>query len=314
MAEGAQLHVVFGSGPVGLALVEELVARGRRVRVLNRSGRAEAPEGVEFVGGDASDVGFTRRACEGAEVVYQCLNPPYDRWPELFPALQDAVIEGAASADAKLVSMENVYMYGPPHGAPITEDMPYAATTKKGRVRADMAEQWEQAHRDGNVRATAARASDFYGPRALLTAVGERVFYPALNGKAAQVLGDPDQPHTYSYIPDIARGLAVLGERDEALGEAWHIPSADTLTTREFIARIAEAAGTDTGVRPLPKWLVPVVSLLNKPLRELKEMLYEFEEPFVLDHSKFEKAFGDIATPLDEAIPTTLDWFRTHPR
>ena len=307
MSDADGLQVVLGAGPVGLALVEELTARGR-------SGAASAPEGVEVRAADISDPANAIEACSDAAVIYQCLNPPYSQWAELFPPLQEAVIEGAASADAKLVSMENVYMYGPTSGAPISEDMPYAATTKKGRVRARMAQQWEQAHRDGRVRATAARASDFYGPRALLTAVGERAFYPAIEGKAAQVLGDPDQPHTYTYVPDIARGLAILGERDEALGEAWHLPSAETLTTREFVARIAEAAGTDAGVRPLPKWLLPIVSLFSKPLREQKEMLYEFEEPFVLDHSKFEKAFGDISTPLSEAIPATVQWFREPPR
>ena len=255
-----------------------------------------------------------RRACEGASVVYQCLNPPYHRWAELFPPLQEAVLDGAAAAGAKLVSMENVYMYGSTGGAPITEDVPYAATTRKGRVRARMAEQWQAAHRAGKVRATAGRASDFFGPRGRISAMGERVFDRALAGKTAEVLGDPDQPHTYSYLGDIARGLVILGERDEALGEAWHIPSAETRTTRAFVEAVFERAGAEARLRALPRWLVPLIGLFNRPVRELREMLYEFEEPFILDHSRFEKAFGQIATPLPEAIDATLEWYRGEQR
>ena len=314
MTQQGELHVVFGSGAIGLTLADELVARGRRVHVVNRSGRAEVPEGVEVLAGDASDAAFATAACEGATVVYQCLNPPYDKWPQLFPPLQAAVLDGAANAGAKLVSMENVYMYGPSGGVPLTEDHPYAATTRKGRVRAQMAEAWQEAHRAGRVRATAGRASDFFGPRGLTSAMGDRVFSHALEGKAADVLGKADLPHSYTYVPDIARGLAILGERDEALGEAWHIPSAETVTTREFIERVFAEAGAEPKLRSLPKWLMPVIGLFNMPMRELREMLYEFEQPFVVDHSKFEKAFGDIATPLSEAIPTTVQWFRDHPR
>ena len=226
------------------------------------------------------------------------------------------MLDGAAAAGAKLVSMENVYMYGSTGGASITEDVPYAATTRKGRVRAQMAEQWQSAHRAGKVRATAGRASDFFGPRGRLSQMGERVFDRALAGKTAEVLGDPDQPHTFTYVPDIARGLVRLGERDEALGEAWHIPSAETRTTREFVRAVFEHAGTaqvggGPKLRAMPNWLMPLIGLFNVPVRELREMRYEFEEPFVLDHSKFEKAFGQIATPLPEAIDATLEWYRS---
>ena len=304
-----ELDVVFGAGAIGLAVADELAASGARVRVVHRSGQATLPAGVEAVAGDASDRP-SWRAREGASVVYQCLNPPYHQWAELFPPLQEAVLGGAAAAEAKLVSMENVYMYGSTGGAPITEDVPYAATTRKGRVRAQMAEQWEAAHRAGKVRATAGRASDFFGPRGRISAMGERVFDRALAGKTAEVLGDPDQPHTYSYLSDIARGLVILGARDEALGQAWHLPSAETRTTCAFVQAVFEQAGTDPKLRTLPKAMMPLIGLFNRPVQEMREMLYEFEEPFILDDSKFEKAFGPIATPLPEAISATLDWYR----
>jgi nucleoside-diphosphate-sugar epimerase len=272
------------------------------------------PVGVEVRGGDAADSGFSRNATAGAAVVYQCLNPPYTRWPELFPPLQAGVLDGARVAGAKLVAMENLYMYGPTKGAPLTEDLPYAATGRKGKTRAQMAEDLLEAHRAGKVRVTIGRASDYFGPHGRLSAMGERVFDPALNGKKAQVIGNPDQPHTYSYIPDIAKGMVTLGEQSRADGEAWHLPNAPVITTRQFIEQVYVAAGTEPRIQAMTRFLVKAIGLFNGTVRELDEMLYEFEEPFVVDSGKFQRAFGDQATPLSEAIPATVEWFRTHPK
>ena len=131
-----ELHVVFGTGPVGLAVMDELVAKGVRVRMVNRSGKAKIPQGVDIRGVDATDPARTREVCNGASVVYSCLNAPYNKWPEMFPPLQDGVLEGAAFAGAKLVAIENLYLYGRVSGKPMTEDLPYAATARKGRTRA----------------------------------------------------------------------------------------------------------------------------------------------------------------------------------
>jgi nucleoside-diphosphate-sugar epimerase len=310
----SDLHVVFGTGAIGLATIEALAARGTPVRAVSRSGRAEVPDGVETVAGDAADAAFAMKAAAGAAVVYQCLNPPYTRWPEMFPPLQAAVLEGAASAGAKYVAMDNLYAYGPTDGAPLTEDLPYAATGSKGSTRAKMTSDVLQAHRSGKVRVTIGQASDYFGPRGVLTAMGERVFYPALAGKKAQVMGNPDQPHSYTYIPDIAKGLVTLADHDEADGAAWHLPNAPAVTTRQFVDKIYAAAGNQPQVQAMPRVMVNVVGLFNGQVRELKEMLYEFEEPFVVDSSRFESTFDVHATPLDDSIPATVDWFRDHPK
>jgi nucleoside-diphosphate-sugar epimerase len=166
MTDNVELHVIFGTGAVGMSVMEALVQRGRRrVLMVNRSGRASVPEGVEVIGGDATDETFAREASKGASVVYFALNPPYDKWPELFPPLQAGVLEGAASAGAKLVAMENLYMYGPTQGRPLTEDLPHAPNTRKGRVRAMMTQELMEAHRSGRVQVAIGRASDFFGPR-----------------------------------------------------------------------------------------------------------------------------------------------------
>src|SRR5918994_243474 len=312
MTDNEELHVVFGTGPVGTSVMETLMQRGRcRVQMVNRSGRASVPEGVEVVGGDATHEAFAREVSQGASVVYFALNPPYNKWPELFLPLQAGVLEGTAAAGAKLVAMENIYMYGPTDGRPLTEDLPYAPKTRKGKVRARMSEELMEAHSSGRVQVAIGRASDYFGPRVLVSAAGEQVFGRAVEGKSAQVAGDPDQPHTYTYVPDIGRGLVILGDREEALGQAWHLPGPETLTTRHFVEMIFEEVGKPARVQAAPKILLRAIGLFNPGIRETIEMLYEFEEPFVVDDSKFEREFGEHATPLKEAIGETVGWYRS---
>ena len=305
-----ELHVIFGTGPVGLATMDALLAKGAAVRMVNRSGEADLPHGVELVSGDAGDPTFALEASQGASVIYQALNPPYSKWAQMFPPLQTAVLSAAEATGAKLVSLENVYMYGSPGGEPITEDLPYAAQTRKGQVRARMAEELLEAHDKGVARIAIGRASDFFGPRVLVSTMGDRVFPQILAGDTVQVLGNPDMLHTYTYMPDIGRALAILGERDDALGQAWHIPAAETLTTGDFLRLVAERARRALKTQVAPNWLLRIISLLNGDLREMMEMLYQFEEPFVVNGTRFADTFDFEPTPLADAIDTTLDWYR----
>jgi len=313
MTENRDLHVVFGTGAIGTALIEELHNTGRRVRAVNTSGVADVPSGVELVGGDVTVDEFARAASDGAGVVYFCLGAPYTKWPELFPPLQAAVVAGASAAGARLVVLENLYMYGPTQGRPLTEDLAYSATTRKGTARAAMSQDLMTAHAAGDVQVVIGRASDYFGPRGLYSAMGERVFYPAIAGKKSRLAGKLDVPHTYSYLPDIARGLMVLGERDDALGRAWHLPNAETITTREFVEKVYVAAGNKPNMSGTPRFILKLVARKDPNVAEVIEMLYEFEEPFVVDDSQFIEAFGGHVTPLDEAIETTVEWFRANP-
>jgi nucleoside-diphosphate-sugar epimerase len=296
---------------VGRAVLRSLLARGRTVRVASRSGVSDAPAGVTALAGDATDVAFTREACAGASVVYNCLNAPYNKWPEQFPPLQAGVLEGAAAAGAKLIVMENVYMYGPTGGRPLTEDLPYNATTRKGEARARMAEQLMEEHRAGKVRVAIGRASDFFGPGVTESSLGDRVFPQAIAGKPVQVIGDPSLSHSYTYMEDIGRGLVTLGERDEALGRAWHLPTPPAVSTQRIVEMIAEAAGSTPKVTRVPRLVLRGLGLVNPMVRELVEMLYEFEEPFIVDDSAFRATFGGEAAQLPQAIRETVAWYRS---
>ena len=303
------LHVVFGAGQVGRALSARLAALDLTVRTVSRHRPEGLAEGVAWRAADASDPGAATEAAAGAAVVYQCLNAPYTDWPKLFPALQRGVLEAAQRNGALLVSLENVYGYGPTGGRPLTEDLPLAATTVKGRTRAAMTRELLAAAEAGRVRIAIGRASDFFGPGVTESSLGERVFANALAGKRADVLGDPGLPHTYSYVPDIAAGLATLGTADRAEG-VWHLPGPETTTTRRVLELLSVEVGHPVAVRSMPKLLVRALGLVNPMMRELAEMAYEFEEPFVLDTSKYRAAFGDAGTPLPAAISTTVSWYR----
>jgi nucleoside-diphosphate-sugar epimerase len=267
------------------------------------------PENVEVVAGNAADPQFTIDVTRGARVVYQTLNPPYTRWVEEFPALQAGVLAAAETHGARLVSMENVYMYGRPAGRPLTETRDYAAHTKKGQLRGRMAQELLAAHQAGRVQVAIGRASDYFGPRGgAQSNLGDRLFPAALAGKSASVLGDPDQPHTYTYIPDIGEGLAVLGEHPDAPGTVWHLPNdPNTRTTRELVDVVYRLAGQPrTRVRQVPPLLLRLAALTNRTLRELLEMQYQFEEPFVVDSSKIINTLGVPATPIEQALADTL--------
>jgi nucleoside-diphosphate-sugar epimerase len=305
------MQVVFGSGPLGLSVMRALVRRGCPVRMVNRSGKLPdgLPAGVEVLAGDAYQPDFTRRACKDAVVVYQCSQPAYHEWIEKFPPLQASILVGAAAAGARFIVAENLYMYGEVDG-PIREDLPYAATTRKGKVRSEMSQALLAAHRSGKVSLAMGRGSDFFGPYVLTSALGERAIPAALQGKSAQLAGNLDVPHSFTYIDDFGEALATLGEREEALGQAWHVPNPAALTQRQTMTLFFDAIGKPAKISTATRMMMRIAGLFDPGARETVEMMYEFEKPFVVDSTKFERTFAKTATPFKESIPPTLDWFR----
>jgi nucleoside-diphosphate-sugar epimerase len=307
----SELHVVFGAGPLGRAVAEALLAQGREVVVVSRSGKMEqAPGGVKLTNADLYDAAAVRSVAKGAAAAYQCAQPEYTEWPQKFPPLQAAIIDGLAGTGTKLVIGENLYMYGEVTGR-IHEGLPYSATTRKGRVRAQMAEAALAAHREGRVPVALARGSDFFGPWVLDSLFGDRVFAPALKGKAASFAGNLDAPHTATYIKDFGRALAVLGERDEALGRVWHVPNdCPELTQRQFGEMLFREIGAPARLAATGRLMMAVGGLFIPAARESLEMMYEFEKPFVVDSSQFERTFGMRATSIQQAIAETVEWYR----
>lgn len=314
MAQSNQevMHVIFGTGPLGMAVMRELVRRDKYVRMVNTRGQADVQSGVEVVKGDAYSADSTTVLTRGAAVVYQCAMPPYTEWLQKFPLMQAAILEGAARNGAKLVIADNLYMYGEVDGR-IHEGLPYAAQTRKGRLRAQMAEHALAAHQAGKVRVALGRGSDFFGPGVLAAAIGKQAIYNALQGKAAQLLGKLDVPHTFTYIDDFGKALVILGEREEALGQAWHVPNNSPVTQRELMTLFFAEIGRPPKMVTMRGMLMAMVGLFLPVVREMKEMMYALDKPYVVDSSKFEQAFQVRATPIHEAVRRTVEWYRAHP-
>src|ERR1044071_1677744 len=270
-------HVILGTGAIGRAIAEELIRRGESVRMVNRSGKMdEAPAGVEIVASDLYDPAKVREVTRRAKVVYQSAQPEYFRWPEKFPLLQKSIIDGLTGSNTKLVLVENLYMYGETDGKAITEDMHYNAHTRKGRVRAEISNAAFDAHKQGRVRVTAARGGNFFGPWGIDSTMGARAFYPLLHGKPAQLIGRTDLPHTHTYLKDFGRVLVLLGERDEADGQVWHIPNDQPkMTQGELVRMFAEEAVVKPKISNMGKLMMAIGGLFIPEAKETVEMMYE---------------------------------------
>jgi nucleoside-diphosphate-sugar epimerase len=303
------VHVVFGTGPLGRFTAEALLEMGHPVRLISRTGKMESPPaGAEVVAADALVPAQTRALVAGAETVYQCAQPAYHRWAAEFPPLQDAILEAASGAGAKLVAAENLYPYGDTAGRPMVETMPFSPCSRKGGVRAAMSRALFEAHAAGRVRAAAVRGSDFFGPWEPVN--GRMLFRAALEGRAVSALGSLDHQHSFTYVKDFGRALATAGTDDRALGRAWHVPSGPALTQRELIDLLSKDLGRAVRARVAGRSLLGFAGLFDPTAREVVEMLYEFTGPFIIDGSAMEKTFGLHATPLEVRIRETLAWTR----
>lgn len=306
-----EVHVVIGRGPLGKAVVKELLRKRKRVRVIGVTNKHTGfPKEVEEVTYNVSIKDEAKAAFKGSTVVYQCSAPPYNKWSELFPILIRGIIEGVSYNNARLVMGDNMYMYGEVSGS-LNESLPYKAITKKGMARATVAKEILKAYQKGQLEATIGRGSDFFGPHAFNSTIG-RVFPNIAKGKKATVIGDPDQLHTYTFIEDFAKALVILGENSQSIGQIWHVPNAQTVTTRQFLTTAYEQAGYTPKIKSIGKNILRLGGLFSSNAKEVIELLYQFEKPFIVDHRKFVETFGNCSTPLKESLKKTVSWYRSH--
>lgn len=305
-------HVIVGAGPVGSATARRLAGAGQMVTVVSRRGSGPTHPDIALVAADATDAAILTRLATGTQAIYNCANPAYHRWQTDWPPMAAALLAAAERSGAVLVTMSNLYGYGPVDG-PMTETTPLASTDSKGRVRAAMWRDALAAHEAGRLRAVEARASDFYGPEISANGhLGSQFMPRVLAGKPARVMqGDPDAPHSWTYVPDVAAALVTLATDGRAWGRAWHVPTAPPLSLREVATRTARIADVpDRAVRVLPRWAVRVGGWAVPMLRELREVAYQFDDPFVLDSTAFTSTFAVEPTPVDEGLRATVAWWR----
>src|SRR5512137_383383 len=311
MTKPQELHVVFGAGQVGPPLARLLAAAGHRVRLVRRSDAPAAIPGVEAVRADARDAAAATEASRGATAVYHCMNVAYfaDQWAAELPRILDGLTVAAGRARARLVVLDNLYAYGKPGGKKLTEATRFDPCSRKGEIRADLHRRLEAAVKRGDVRAVTGRASDFYGPGGVGTHFADRFWPAALAGKTVNMVIPLDAPHTYHFIPDVAAGLARLGQDATAEG-TWMLPGHPAEPTRALVDHLAAALGRPIATSRMSPLLLKGLGLFMPILRELQEMAYQWEEPFEVDDAKFRARFGAIAAPRDEAARQTVAWGR----
>ncbi len=301
------IHLIVGAGAVGSATAHHLVELGHRVRIVTRSGSGPELDGVERIAADATDTTRHVELATGVHAVYNCANPRYDRWATDWPPVATSLLDVAETTGARLVTMSNLYGYAV-GASPMAATDPLDPPTKKGAIRVHI---WEDAlarHAAGRVRVTEARASDFFGPGLGDTAhLGDRFVRAALRGRTPRVVGAPDVEHSWTYVDDVGRTLATLGTDDRSLGRAWHVPTAPALTAQEMADALTDAAGLDrVGVQRIPGAVRKVAGWFSPEIRELREMLYQFEQPFVIDAAETTSVFGLRWTPFAEQLRATI--------
>lgn len=305
-------------GNIGTAVVNELVGRGKLVRGVSRSGKADLPGSVEQVAADAVDRESLAKALKGAVVVYHCIGVPYQQWTKIYPGVMRNLIEVATELGphTRVVYADNLYCYGR-EGAlrgSLREDTPHLATGKKGKLRSELIDQLLQAHREGRLRAAIGQASDFFGPGGDNSILDFFLFRPLLEGRRVSILADLHRRHSFIYLPDFARFLVNVALDDRAYGRVWILPHMEVLTYRELLDLAFREAGVDPEgmIRTMPQGVLTIGSLLSSMIREVREVAYQSQVDWVVDWSKYRVTFDGDPTPIQQAMRETITWYGQH--
>jgi nucleoside-diphosphate-sugar epimerase len=297
------LTTILGAGgAISNELVKILSAEGTALRLVSRN--LKPVTGAEAIAADISDLDQTIRAVAGSSVVHLLVGLKYDTkvWQELWPRIMANTIEACKRERAKLIFFDNVYMYGKANG-PLTEETPYAPVSRKGEIRAEIATTLMKQVKAGNLTAIIARSADFYGPGATHGLPNVLVFDAFAKRSSASWMVNDAVPHSLTFTPDAAQGVAMLAERESAWNQIWHLPTASpALTGKEIITMAAQAFGVPPKYRILTKPMLKMVGWFNPMVRELYEMLYQNDSPYLFDSTKFAREFGFAGTPYPEGI------------
>lgn len=297
--------ILGAGGAIGRPLALELRKYTNKVRLVSRNPKKVHP-GDELVSADLLNAKAVMDAVKGSEVVYLTAGLKYNAkvWAKEWPVIMANVIAACKTHSARIVFFDNIYMYSGDNLNPITENLPIKPVSKKGAVRAQIAQIFLDAHSKGEIQGLIARSADFYGPGTGPTSVlNDTVFARISKGQKAYWFAHPDRLHSYTYVPDAARATALLGNTPDAFGEVWHLPThPDALTGREWVAEIAQQFGTKPQITRVGKGMLRVLGLFIPIMRELVEMIYQYDRDYVFSSAKFDKRFGTMATTYPAGI------------
>jgi len=299
------LNVVVGAGGAGVATAELLAGTGHEVRLITRRGSGPSHPRIKRVALDATNTAELVTAISGAATMFNCAAPPYHLWPTQLPPLAAALLDAAITTGVDYVMLGNLYGYGPVD-APMTEGTPMRPNSVKGALRAEMWADAKAAHDAGRVRVTEVRASDFIG-RGAMSVFTIMVAPKILAQKTALFPADLDAPHSWTGTVDAARALIAAGANERASGRAWHAPTNDAVSARRLADILARCANVRAPkLYRMPGWLLDTAALSSKVVRELPEMQYQLQKPFIVDSSRMQCEFGLSPTPLTDILQDGL--------
>jgi nucleoside-diphosphate-sugar epimerase len=303
---------IFGYGPVGRAATARLLAEGREVIVAQRNAPSDLPSGATFAPVDALDRDSVVKAVHGSGQFVVTIGFPYSGilWRDVWPKAISNFVAACKATDARMVFVDNLYMYGP-QTEPLTETMPLSYYGLKPAARSAATRVWMAAAAAGEAHVAALRAPDFYGPGVGLSFLGDTSVGKLAQGKPAVFVGSPGVLHDYAYVPDIARAVVtLLAAPDSAFGQAWHMPCAPTRTTRDILQIAADTLDVKLRISALPAWMLGPSAMFSPFLRELKEMRFQWDRPYKVDASRFKAAFWSDVTPFETGVAETARAFR----
>ncbi|MBK8848501.1 MAG: NAD-dependent epimerase/dehydratase family protein [Bacteroidetes bacterium] len=304
------MQTIIGSGgAIGIPLAKELKKYTDKIRLVSRNPK-KVNDTDELFPIDVNDLKQIDKAVAGSEVVYVVIGFEYKLsvWQKIWPAFMQAVIDACKAHKAKLVFFDNVYMYDATAIPHMTEESPMNAPSLKGVVRQQLHQMIMNEVNNHTLTALIARSADFYGPDNKNSGLTIMVVDNLLKGKKAQAFGNVNKLHTYTYTPDAGKATALLGNTPDAYNQVWHVPtSKEKLTNLQWIKSIAEELKVEPKIQILPTWFIKVLGWFIPVMKEFPEMLYQYEQDYIFDSSKFEKRFGIMATPPKEGIKMMLE-------
>jgi nucleoside-diphosphate-sugar epimerase len=305
------LTVIIGFGATGRPVAERLAARGDAVRIAQRSAPRDLPAEATSIACDILDAASVRRAVEGAAQVVIAVGFPYDArvWRTAWPATIGNVVEACAQTGARIVFIDNLYQLGP-QTEPRREEMPLTRRGEKPAILAEVTRTWMAAAAAGRVRMAALRCPDFYGPGVAVSHLGSEAFGQLAKGKPALLLAPPDTPHDFAYVPDIARAVvSLLDAPDDAFGQVWNMPCAPTRTPRQILRLGAAAIGARLRIMAVPLWLLPLLGLASRFMKEVADVGFTWDRPYEVDARKFTSRFWSDVTPFEVGAAATARSF-----
>ena len=300
--------ILGANGTIGSVLAEELKNYTDRIRLVSRNPR-KVNESDELLPADLSLPGMVDKAVAGSEVVYLVIGFDYKKevWEEKWPKLMREVIDSCIKHNARLVFFDNVYMYDIKEIPHMTEESAINPPSRKGKVRKDIAQMITDNVKTGNLMALIARSADFYGPGNEKSFITEMVYKNLKKGKPANWFIDADKKHSLTFTPDAARATALLGNTPDAYNQVWHLPTdKNTLTGREIIGLFASGMNVSNKVSVLPLWLIRILGLFIPIMKEMPEMMYQYDRDYFFDSSKFDKRFNFKTTTYQEGVKASV--------